>query len=271
MNKTVDWNELWGINLLNASWRRNRENPVALWDKRAIAYNRMIASRTAQTEQIMNKLEIRADDCVLDIGSGPGTLTIPLAEIAAEVTAVDPSSKMIDCIKEKVKKAGYENISYVNRTWEDAISGIDFDNIDVVVACHCLIMPDMKEALRKMNAAAGRRVYLFRFAGITGGAFEKLWPELYDEKFRPNPDYIYIVNILHQMGIYADIEILEQRTTRIFSSCDEAVDDLLESFVDPPENARQIIYRYMKKTLESKNGALCLEQDFKVAMISWHK
>ncbi|WDU83515.1 hypothetical protein [Caloramator sp. Dgby_cultured_2] len=41
---------------------------------------------------------------VLDIGSGPGTFSIPVAKLGAEVVAVDSSIYMFDALIDRIKK-----------------------------------------------------------------------------------------------------------------------------------------------------------------------
>lgn len=271
MKNIIDWNEKWKRDLLGTSWRSNPSNPVEMWNKKAPSYNKMITKRISQTEQILKNLDIGSNDTVLDIGSGPGTLTLPLAKIASEVTAVDLSSVMLDCIRDKADIHGFSHIHYVNKSWEDVTIGTDFNRKDVILACHCLIMPDMRAALEKMNDAAKRQVYLFRFAGKSGWDYEKIWKDLYMEDYNSNPDYIYIVNILHQMGIYADVKILDQKTVRIFSSYDEATEDFMENLPVHTESGSKIVLDYMKKILRPDKGVYYYDCDSKVAMISWKK
>jgi SAM-dependent methyltransferase len=242
-----------------------------MWDSRARAYNRMVEGQAAQTRQTVERLDVDPEGTVLDIGSGPGTLAVPLAKIVKHVTAVDPSSGMLECLQENAVREGLENITCVNKRWEDVELGVDAEPCDVVTAYNCLIMPDMEGALRKMDLAAKRRVYLFRFAGGPAWDYEELWGRLYEEEFAPLPDYIYIVNILHQIGVYANVEIWERESGRCFSSLEEAVQDGLESFVDPPDHAEAVIRDYLSSTLVEEGGGLWSRRRSKLAMIWWGK
>ena len=67
---------------------------------------------------------------------------------------------------------------------------------------------DMADALAKLDAKAKCRVYL---TSLAGGRFVD--PALYAAIGRtpppPLPDYIYILNILHGMGIHARLDYIE--------------------------------------------------------------
>ncbi|MCX7903906.1 MAG: class I SAM-dependent methyltransferase, partial [Caloramator sp.] len=55
---------------------------------------------------------------VLDIGSGPGTFSVPAAELGAEVIAVDSSIYMFDAIIDRIKKGNLNNIKCHLSPWE---------------------------------------------------------------------------------------------------------------------------------------------------------
>ncbi len=52
-------------------------------------------------ELLISRLKPVEGKRILDIGSGPGVLAIPLAEAGARVTAVDPSSAMLKILREQ--------------------------------------------------------------------------------------------------------------------------------------------------------------------------
>jgi SAM-dependent methyltransferase len=271
MGNAIDWNELWMQDFTKASWRKDNKNLSEMWDRKADNYNRKLSSRFDTIEKILKKIDVGINDTIIDIGCGPGTLTIPLSLLCSQITAVDPSPKMLKHIKKKAATSNINNILYVNKKWEDVVPERDLEKSDIVIACHCLIMEEMKEALHKMNNIAAKKVYLFRFAGRSGWDLEELWPQLCDTPYQKNPDYIYIVNILHQMGIYADVEILRNTTKRIFDSIEEAADDIFDYIGEVSDSAREVVRNYMQDTLEYDNGIYFKEEDSEVAMISFEK
>lgn len=103
----LDWNEMWKELMQNASWSRRRRGSdmTNFWDKRARHYSESI-KRNNHAERIIAKLDIDPECTVLDIGSGPGTLAIPLAKMVQHVTAIDPSSGMLACLKENAMSEG---------------------------------------------------------------------------------------------------------------------------------------------------------------------
>jgi len=56
---------------------------------------------------------------VLDLGCGPGTLTVPLAAAAGDVIAVDPEPQMLDEARKAARAAGRDNIRWLRARAED--------------------------------------------------------------------------------------------------------------------------------------------------------
>ena len=55
---------------------------------------------------------------VLEIGSGPGTLTIPLAKKVKKVVAVESSEMAVDYLKRNIKESRVENVEIMNKKTE---------------------------------------------------------------------------------------------------------------------------------------------------------
>jgi len=264
-----DWEALWKKALLNASWRKRERDPVRFFDKKADWYNRTVLKRTDAVDQTLSRLAIDHGCSILDIGSGPGTLALPLAKTAGKITAVDPSGKMLARLEENAGNAGITNITAINKRWEDTVIGKDIEPHDIVIASHSLAMADIKAALFKMDRAAKKRVYIFDFAGKPRWDYLDLWPRLYKEAYVPGPNYIFIVNILYQMGITANVEVWEHRGPEQRQSLDDAVKDRVEYFDSPLPGAEAIIREYLKKNLVQEGDKIVTRRTSKTAMIWW--
>ncbi len=78
-------------------------------------------TKVNRAESIINHLAIEPTMSILDIGCGPGRLTIPLAEKLTDgkVVALDMQQGMLDRIKAKAIEKSLDNITYVNTKLED--------------------------------------------------------------------------------------------------------------------------------------------------------
>ena len=264
----LDWNKMWMEATENASWRKRRGDMTEFWNKRARRYSESL-KHNDRSMQMISKFDIDPECTVLDIGAGPGTLTIPLAKIVKHVTVVEPSSGMLACLRANAADEGLTNITCINRTWEDATPGVDLDKYDVVIASYSLAMLDMKAALSNMNSVARRSVYLFTFAGDRMWDYNELWPRLYGEAYQAGPDYIYIYNILHGMGIYADVEISDTEYKERFASMDEAVEQWMENLGSTTPEAEEVIRSHLSENMVKEDGAFWSKREMKGAMIHW--
>jgi SAM-dependent methyltransferase len=262
----INWDELWKLMRLSSPWR---VRDVSFWDRRARRYNEFSMRRRELTEWQLSRMELRPDYTVLDVGAGTGRLAIPMARRVKRVTAVEPSEGMLECLKENAERERVENIVYVNKRWEDVELGIDVEPHDVVVASHSLFMLDVRGALEKVDAAAKKRAYIFTFAGGWDG---ELWRTIYGEEYRAwrPPDYIFIYNILYDMGIYANVEVREFEHEEHYVSLDEAVANFKEMYDVPPER-EEALRGYLSKALVRDPSGLRLRRRVRTAMIWWRK
>jgi len=100
---------------------------------------------------------------VLDLGCGAGSYTVPLAQMAGMVTALDISPVMLERLRSSAAEMGITNINYVECDWAEYEAREKFD---IIFCSRCPAMKD-PEALRKLcNALSGWGI-LFHFAGET--------------------------------------------------------------------------------------------------------
>ncbi len=110
---------------------------AASWDHGALPGLHDVVSRVIEVAMPAK------DDVVVDLGCGTGALTLPIAEKAQTVIAVDISDEMLQELRNKAKASGMTNISVVS----DAIEKLTLkpESIDVIVtnyALHHLRDPD---------------------------------------------------------------------------------------------------------------------------------
>ena len=154
-------------------------------------------------------------DKVLDVGCGPGTLSIPLAKRVESVTSLDTSEGMLGVLKRRAEEEGLNNIRCVNRFWREAEPGVDIcEEYDVVVASNCInllgaleqpvggrvkVEWDLEDTLHRLNRV-GRRVYVTMpvtdFLDEDAAAFRSLGRE-----YHAAPSNIHVYNVAYQLGL----------------------------------------------------------------------
>lgn len=147
-------------------------------------------------------------DRVLDIGSGAGAYSIPLARVTEHVTAVEPSAVQASRLEANIHAAGLDNVTVVRSRWED-IDCSTIDQHDVVLAVFCFQMHDIRSALEKMCGACRRSLVLIH------AAYHDLTDTLRDLLgIEPGPGYIYLKEVLRSMGHDPHVELVT-RTYRV--------------------------------------------------------
>jgi SAM-dependent methyltransferase len=247
----IDWNEEW-----KRQWSRYREASMeqtgaAYWDNEDAArdfYRKSQEQADTRVIPILDGLPLRTDSRVLDIGAGPGAIAIPLARRVRHVTAVEPSGGMYRVLSENLAVEGVDNVDVIQKLWEEVDVSTDLTGpYDIVFAKNSLSVPDLKDAVVKMNDASSDYVAIYWFAGITPWEMmsRALWPKLHDMEFAPPPKCDVIYNILYSMGIYANIESTPFSHTNSFPSPDAAVEYFAPQVLAGTEAQRDMLRQYI--------------------------
>ncbi len=272
----IDWNDIWKELMTNQQRLDKSGDKNGHWNKKENAerFWKRTQENSERTDSTLNELPLTSESRVLDIGSGPGRLAIPIARKVSHVTAVEPAAGMMEILKENTKQQGIDNISCVSKRWEDIDVENDIDApYDVVIASFSLGMPDIKEAIRKMEQASSKYVYLYWFAGTTPWEEHSiaLWPSLYGKNYVPGPKCDVLYNLLYNMGIYPDVHVFSMDYTNYFSSVDEAMDFYRDRYVIETQEQESILRDYLKGILVQENGQLVEKGNSTRVKISWEK
>ncbi|MET9343788.1 class I SAM-dependent methyltransferase [Nonomuraea sp. NPDC003804] len=155
---------------LNERWRRNLESwaippeilakaPVDPWGhsptRFAARTDRALAEPGGPTlDRVAEALP--EGGTLLDVGSGPGAASLPLADRIGELIAVDTSAAMLGELTVRADKAGVR-VTTVEGRWPQVAE--EAGTADVVVAAHVVYnVPDLAVFLRALDAHATRRV-----------------------------------------------------------------------------------------------------------------
>lgn len=263
----INWDALWKFNLATAY--RNRLGKTSYWNKRAVGFNENTVLMEKLTKSQLERMSLLPENTVLEIGAGTGRLTIPMARLVKHVTAVEPSPIMISLLESNSKKQEVYNITPLNCSCEDLDTINIIKSHEVVVASFSLFMTDIKAALKKLNSLATKRVHLFLSA--SKWISDELQEIIYGETL---PflcgDYIYVYNILHDLGILANVEIWDHQSTQSYDDLDAAVTQFMENY-RILSSKEDTLRNYLRERLVEENGKLWLRRNRKVAMVWWTK
>ncbi|SES35084.1 class I SAM-dependent methyltransferase [Psychrobacillus sp. OK032] len=199
----------------------------------------------------------------LEIGPGWGNYTFPLREDVVQLTLVDGSESVLRYLQQYFVED--EAVQFVHAKWEEA----QVEPHDIVIGVNCYYrIYEMNASLLKMNMLAKKRAII----GLTTGPIQPHYVVLdqqYGYKIKyPRRDYIEIVNMLYQLGIYADCEMLPLERTYRYDSYEalynaQSKKILNETFrVDDIKSA-------LVDFISEENGQIVYRHKFYAAIISW--
>lgn len=112
-------------------------------------------SKINRSQTIIEQGQVTPAMKVLDVGCGPGRLTIPLAQkvgSSGNIVALDLQQGMIDKIQKKAAALGLTNITYVNTAIEKAnLEPHSFDRIFLITVLGEI--PNQEQALKMIHQA----------------------------------------------------------------------------------------------------------------------
>lgn len=205
-------------------------------------------------------------DHVLEIGPGWGNYTFAAAEKASMLTCVDSSSSVLDYLQEETRRRGFHHTQFIRAKWEEYEPQ---DRYDVVFGINCYYrMQDIDRALLNMNNAAKR----LAIVGLTSGPEKPHLLEIhrqlgYKVKFQRR-DYIYLTNMLYELGIDVNCKIMELERVYRYNSEEQLIKSNLAAVLDAGYDrkaAEAILHQFVKE----KDGSYFYPHRFKAALLYW--
>ncbi len=207
----------------------------------------------------------------LDVGAGCGSLSVPLAKAGKKVTALDPAVAMLDILKEDIEKEGLgKRITPILSEWDAAL----VKQHDVVL---CANVPELLKKpggfLKEADATAKKAVFIIVNADPKADKFyyRELYPLLFNREFVKEGDYLTTYAALHDLGIYANIEMIEYDFDQPFDSIEEAIEFWKEYLGIVTEEHDAALKGFLSKKLVRKKGVLLARFHKRSAVIWWRK
>lgn len=240
------------------------------WDGRAEEFSEY-ATSTGYAERFIELVDPGPDWSILDMGCGGGTLAVPLAGRVESVTAIDFSSSMLDIVRKRCSKAGITNVTTVQARWEDDWENLGIGAHDVAIASRSLIGDAPEAFIRKLDKIASRFVYISTLVG--DGPFDRRLFKASGRRFKAGQDYIHYYNLLHRMGIYANVAFVREMHRNSWENHDLALEDQQWMFRGMTEKERGRVSAYLKRNLVRKDGRweLPYSRDCQWAVMWWPK
>ncbi|MEA1926693.1 MAG: methyltransferase domain-containing protein [Candidatus Auribacterota bacterium] len=151
---------------------------------------------------------LEKDSQVLEIGPGPGTLTVPLSEKVKKIVCLEASPLNVSILRENLREKEVENVELRNEFWGKA--EIE-DRFDLVISSHFLWqMEDQERNLELMEEFSRRYCVIVQPCGrdeLVKKAFAEICGERYTGQFEPDAEYFSYV-ILREWSRFVDLRYI---------------------------------------------------------------
>ncbi|MCI7814754.1 MAG: class I SAM-dependent methyltransferase [Lachnospiraceae bacterium] len=204
-------------------------------------------------------------DTILEIGPGWGNYTFMLAQLCKEMYCTDISGDVLAYIKRIGEERG-QTIHTIETKWEN----YEGSPRDITVGFNCFYrMREIERCLKKINHCSKKLCVI----GMTSGPEQAYYREMEQKlglKIKYHRlDYIYLYNLLYQMGIDCNVKMIRLKKTYTFQTIEEAVEResrrILSEKYDR-EEVKKILISYLQK---GEDGTYFFEHDFCAAMLYW--
>ena len=262
---SIDWNQVWKE---QRAKHVHKESGPQYWNKRAPSFANH-AVKTGYSDAFIKIMKPKRSWTVLDMACGGGTLAIPLANKVKQITAVDFSDGMLDILTETARKQKLKNIRTINAAWDEDWSKKDIGVHDVAIASRSLAMDDIVSGIQKLINSSRKRVYVSTVSG--DGPHDRKVMEAVGRNFTPHVDYIYVYNLLFQMGIRANVEFITEQNTKIFDDHDMALNSFRWMLDSMTAHEEELLKNFLKEHLVRRKDKWVLDYEKKVqwAVIWW--
>lgn len=251
--KELNWREVWEemqkqrMRLLNTGYDQEFRAEFAADYSEMAKYNNYEYGRTAVValSEILDK-----DFEVLEIGAGPGTLTVPLAGKVKKIVCVESSEMAVSYLRRNLKESQVENVEIMNKNWLEVSDPEIKDRFDLAVCSHFLWqVKDLEKHLKKMENASRKYCAVIQPAGrdnIVTEMWTKITGEDYTGQFDPDADY-FVYLILRQWGRLVNVRMLNYSVERNFEQEVRYIASFIGKYVEVDAHIKEIIEQYVSE------------------------
>lgn len=167
------------------------------WDQRAEKMAENCASPTdSYLQQLIAKIDLQGAQTLFDMGCGPGTVSLALADKLTTIYGVDYSQGMLNVAARRAAALKADNVHLIQRAWEEDWS--DLPRCDIAVASRSTLVADMRQAMSKLNNQARLRVYTTHL--VSTSFVSPAIQRAAGREVIELPNYIFALNVLYHIA-----------------------------------------------------------------------
>jgi SAM-dependent methyltransferase len=210
---------------------------------------------------------VKPGETWLDIGSGAGRNALPLALLAGEVIAVDPSRAMLSGLRQGMQESGIQNIRIIEGRWPlhkplpsdvALISHVGYD------------IENIGPFLEAMEASARRLCVALFFDGPPAAPAARFWPAVHGEERVALPSLREFLVLQAARGCLCEVKLIETRP-QSYGDRDSLLAFLRQQlFIEPGGKKDVLLQRLMAESVQEESGRIFLKRKpGLLGMVSW--
>lgn len=238
---------------MDAAYARLGRTSADFWERRAPGFHRATREHTSSDPFFQRvRQQITPQMSVLDVGAGTGRFSLALAPYARQVIALEPQAVLLAYLRQDLATTGLTNLVVLQSRWEDAPAET---RADIVVCSHVLYpILDLVPFLEKLDAASEQACYVYLRATQLDTLTAPLWRHFHGDERLLAPGYIYALDVLYELGIYANVEVVQVPFTLSYPGLQEAEDELMDQLIlEDSAQTRQELRRLLEDWLVREN------------------
>ena len=213
------------------------------------------------------------DETWLDIGAGAGRYALPLALVAREVIAIDPSPAMLAGLREGMATHGIANIRVIEGRWPLAAADLALPAADVALIAHVgYDVEAIGPFLDAMERSARRLCVALLMRQTPASVAEPFWPPIHGEARIPLPALAAFVDLLRARGRMPEVHEVE-REERHFHDRESTIGFLRRQTWVAVGGAkdRRLEALVDERLVENEDGSVSLRDvpDLRLGVVTW--
>ena len=204
---------------------------------------------------------------ILEIGPGPGTLTVPLSKMVKKIIGIELSEVNIKHLKENLKQNHLKNVEIINKDWGKVDNKEIEAKFNLVVCSHFLWQTEDIERLLKRMEKASKKYCVIIQPCCRGErvkeVFEEICNQKYKGQFEPDADY-FVYLILREWGRIINVRHFDYTFIRNLEEEIRYIASFIGRFTEVNQSVEEKIREYLLK--KSENGKY---REKKQAVVMW--
>ena len=259
--------EVWKQRII-ACRRQRSQTDSEQWDRTASWYGSWVQEND-YVDRVFPYLQeaLPADARVLEIGSGTGAFTLPLARAAGEVLAIEPSRQMREHLDINLQAAGLSNVNLLPKRIEESLPDVqDQGPFQLIFASFSFYnIPDIDLVIGNLLPLT-RHLMILLGTGAPSIWSQDLYRQFSGEERVIPPQLDLLYPVLLEMGLYADVRILNASQNYLYANEQALIDWWMER-LKLPSSRRRELQDALRPLISKQDGQAGIFEVRKMALV----